>query len=96
MGYSARASAPSVSAGTNKRRTVNIIDKIIDDFRCNNRRPWRIARHPHTGKWHAIDRVLRCPITDGHDTEEEAYEAWLLFEAHDMACRITSAAELSI
>ncbi len=35
-----------------------------------------VARHPRTGLWHGMDRVLRCPLTDGFKNKSDAKRAW--------------------
>ena len=47
-----------------------------------------IAKSPKDGKWYGMDRVLRCPITSGCDTPEQAKTAWRMENARwagDMA-----------
>ena len=64
----------------------NILLTIADRFKGRE----RIAKHPRTGKWHGIDTVLRCPVTDGYTTKDEAREAWRLWNAQmvgDVATR---------
>ena len=72
----------------------NPIDTITDRMRAAGMRPWRIARHPETGLYHAIDRTLRSPITEGYETESGALEAWYLFEARAALCTADSRRDL--
>lgn len=47
-----------------------------------------IAQHPRTGKWWAIDDVLRCPVGTECDSPGEAKRQWqgyMISAAGDMA-----------
>jgi hypothetical protein len=43
-----------------------------------------VAKHPRTGKWHGMDRILRCPITEGYETKAEAEAAWRMEKAREI------------
>lgn len=51
-----------------------------------------VARHPRTGKWFAIDKVLRCPVRGPFDSKIEAETAWREYKATEMCSNSTSKA----
>ena len=44
-----------------------------------------VRQSPRDGLWYGIDRVLRCPVTEGHKTQSAAKAAWRMFEARAAA-----------
>jgi hypothetical protein len=45
------------------------------------------AKHPKSGLWYGIDRIMRTPCTEGFETKAEAVEAWCCFQALYIADR---------
>ncbi len=56
------------------------ISKIIAEMKRRGMKPY-VAKHPRTGKWWAIDRVLRSPVGRECNTKSEAEKEWYLFNA---------------
>lgn len=66
-----------VSTMADSPRKRNALDELADKFKGSE----FVAKHPKTGKWHGIDRVLRVPITDGFSSKDEAKMAWRYYNA---------------
>lgn len=52
-----------------------------------------VARHPRTGLWHAIDSVLRTPVSEGFKNKsdaEKAYREWVRIKRIDRLAQIRS------
>ena len=59
---------------TNQNIYKTVSDRVRDKFK-----PF-VAKHPKTGKWHGICKVLRSPNTIGFDKKKDAIEAWYRYE----------------
>lgn len=49
-----------------------------------------VAKHPKNGLYYGIDNVLRCPVTDGFKTKQEAREAYIEYISTATACHISA------
>ncbi len=58
-------------------QVVNTLNKLAARFEGME----YVRQHPKTGLWYGIDRVLRCPITEGHATPDAAKAEWRLINA---------------
>lgn len=53
-----------------------------------------VAQHPKTGKWHAIDPVMRWPLGEASDTREDAILVWREQMAVTMAATAAARSEV--
>ena len=65
--------------GIDMKTKPNIYKTVSDRVRAKFK-PF-VAKHPETGKWHGICKVLRSPNTIGFKRKKDAIEAWYSYEA---------------